>query len=94
LSAWYTREADAIFEGAAFREGVGVVAEGGQEVKEERLSFAFFVAFKVGGEMGEIAQGSFERGHAGNEWHALREKSRRKERFLLEHSRRFRTAEP
>ena len=49
-------EADAVFEGGAFGQGVGVVAEGGEQVKEEGLGFALFVALELGGELGEVAQ--------------------------------------
>ena len=56
-------EADAVFEGGAFRQGVGVVAEGCEQVEEEGLGFALFVALELGGEIGEVPQGLFERGH-------------------------------
>ena len=56
-------EADAVFEGRALRQGVGVVAEGGEEVKEKGLGFALLVALEPGGELGEVAQGLFERGY-------------------------------
>ena len=56
-------EADAVFEGGAFRQGVGVVAEGGEQVEEEGLGFALFVALEFGGELGEVAQSLFERSH-------------------------------
>jgi len=39
------------------------VAEGGEEMEKESLGFALFVAFKVGGKLGEVAQGFFQRGH-------------------------------
>ena len=52
-------EADAVFEGGALRQGVGVVAEGGKQVEEEGLGFALFVALELGGELGEIPQGLF-----------------------------------
>ena len=58
-------EADAVLEGAAFGKRVGIVAEGFEQVEEKGLGFAFFVAFKVGGELGEVLQGSFERSHSG-----------------------------
>ena len=53
------READAVFEGGAFGQGVGVMAEGGQQVKEEGLGFALFVALEFGGKLGEIPQTFF-----------------------------------
>ena len=56
-------EADAVFEGGALRQGVGVVAEGGEQVEEEGLGFALFVALELGGELGEVAQGLFQRSH-------------------------------
>ena len=52
-------EADAVFEGGALRQGVGVVAEGGEQVEEEGLGFALFVALEFGGELGEVPQGFF-----------------------------------
>jgi len=39
------------------------VAEGFEEVKQEGLSLAFFVALEFGGKLGEGLQGLFERGH-------------------------------
>ena len=57
------REVDAVFEGRAFRERVRVVAEGGEEVEEEGLGFALFVASQFGGELREVVQGLFKRGH-------------------------------
>jgi hypothetical protein len=57
------RETDAVFEGGFLWEGAGVVAEGGQQVKEKGLGFAFFVALEFGGKLGEIPQTFFERGH-------------------------------
>jgi len=54
------READAVFEGGALRQGVGVVAEGGQQVEEEGLGLALFVALEFGGELGEIRQSLFQ----------------------------------
>ena len=56
-------EADAVFEGGALGEGVGVVAEGGEEMKEEGLGFAFFVTAELGGEIGKGLEGFVERGH-------------------------------
>ena len=56
-------ESDSVFEGAAFRERVGVVPEGGEEMEKESLGFALFVAFKVGGKLGEVAKSFFERRH-------------------------------
>ena len=41
----------------------GVVAEGGEQVEEEGLGLALFVALELGGELGEVAQGLFLRGH-------------------------------
>ena len=57
------READAVFEGGALRQGVGVVAEGGEQVKEEGLGLALFVALELGGELGEVVQGLFLGSH-------------------------------
>jgi len=54
--------AEGVFEGGAFRQGVGAVGEGGEQVKAKRPGFALFVALGIG-ESGEIAQGLFERGH-------------------------------
>jgi hypothetical protein len=54
------READAVFEGGTLGQGVGVVAEGGKQVEEEGLGFAFLVAFEFGGELGEIPHSFFE----------------------------------
>jgi hypothetical protein len=48
---------------AACQSKALVVAEGSEEVKEEGPGFAFFVALEFGGELGEIAQALFERGH-------------------------------
>jgi len=39
------------------------MAEGGQQVEEERLGLALFVALELGGELGEVAQGLFQRSH-------------------------------
>ena len=44
-----------LLRGGAFRQGVGVVAEGGQQVKEEGLGFALLVAPELGGKQSEIA---------------------------------------
>ena len=54
-----TGEADAVFEGGALRQGVGVVAEGGEEVEEKGLGFALFVALELGSKLGEIPQSFF-----------------------------------
>ena len=54
------RDAHAVFEGGALRQGVGVVAEGGQQVKEEGLGFALLVALELGGKLGELPQSFFE----------------------------------
>ena len=43
-------KADAIFERGTFRQGVGVVVEGFEQMEQERLRLAFFVAFEFGGE--------------------------------------------
>ena len=52
-------KADAVFEGATLREGVGVVAEGFKEMEEERLGFALFIALEFGGKGGELVEGAF-----------------------------------
>jgi hypothetical protein len=54
---------DAILEGRTFRERIGVVPEGFQQMEEKRLCLAFFVAFELGGERGEIVESAFLRGH-------------------------------
>ena len=56
----FSGKADAVFEGGAFRQGIGVVAEGGKQVKEEGLCFALFVALELGSKLGEIPQAFFE----------------------------------
>ena len=53
------RDADPILEGGAFGEGVGVVAEGFEEMEQKRLGFALFVAFKMGGKFSEVVEGAF-----------------------------------
>jgi hypothetical protein len=59
-------KADAVFEGGALGQGVDVVAEGGQQVEEEGLSLALFIALELGSELGEgvqrFLQGSHWRG--------------------------------
>ena len=55
--------ADAVFEGGALGQGVGVVPEGGEQVQEKDLGFALFVALELGGKLGELAEGLFLRGH-------------------------------
>jgi hypothetical protein len=54
------REVDAVFEGGTLRQGVGVVAEGRKQVKEEGLGFALFVALELGSKLGEIPQTFFQ----------------------------------
>ena len=56
----FTGEADAVFEGRAFRQGVGVVAEAGKQVEEEGLGLALFVALELGCKLGELPQTFFE----------------------------------
>ncbi len=46
-----------------FRERVGIVPEGFQQMEEKRLRLAFFVAFEFGGERGEIMESAFLRCH-------------------------------
>ena len=58
-------EADAVFEGGTFGQGIGVVAEGFEQVEEEGLGFAFLVAVEFGGELGEGEEGYFEGGQNG-----------------------------
>jgi hypothetical protein len=53
-------EADPVFEGRAFRQGVRLVAERGQQVKEEGLGFALLVALELGGKLGELPQTFFQ----------------------------------
>ncbi len=49
--------------------GVDITREGFEEVKEEGLSLAFFVALEFGGKLGEGLQGLFERSHpVGEGW--------------------------
>lgn len=50
-----------------FRERVGIVPEGFQQMEEKRLRLAFFAAFECGGERGEIVESAFLRGHPGPE---------------------------
>ena len=57
------READAVFEGGAFGQRIGVVPEGGEQMQEKDLGFALFVALELRGELSELLQGFFERGH-------------------------------
>ena len=45
---------DAILKARPFRQRVGVVAESFEQMKKKRLSFAFFVTFKIGGKVGEV----------------------------------------
>ena len=47
---------DAILEGAAFGEGVGVVAEGFEQMQKEGLRVAFLVAFEFGSEFGALVK--------------------------------------
>ena len=53
-------EANAVFENATFGQGVGVVSEGFEQMEEESLGFAFFVAFEFGGELSEGLEGLFQ----------------------------------
>ena len=49
-------KADAIFESGVFRKGVGVVAEGFEQMEEEGLRLAFLVALEIGSEFGELVE--------------------------------------
>jgi hypothetical protein len=49
-------ETDAIFEGATFGKGVGVVAEGFEQMQKEGLRVALLVAFEFGSEFGELLE--------------------------------------
>jgi hypothetical protein len=42
-----------------------------QEIGPESLGFALFVALELGGELGAVAQGLFERGHCGGSRESL-----------------------
>ena len=53
-------DADAVFEGGTLRQGIGVVAEGREEIEEKSLRLALFVALDLGGELGEVSQGLLE----------------------------------
>jgi hypothetical protein len=48
-----------MFKVRAFRQCVGVVVEGFEQMKKKRLGFAFLVAFEFGGEVGEFLKPSF-----------------------------------
>ena len=52
-------KADAVFKGGIFRQRVGVVIEGFEQMEKERLRLAFFIAFEFGGERGELVEGLF-----------------------------------
>lgn len=54
-----TGEADAIVERGAFRQRVGVMAEGFEEVEQKRLRLAFLVALELGGKLSELMKGAF-----------------------------------
>jgi len=63
LWAGLAGETDAVFEGATFGQGGGIVSECFEKVEEEGLGFAFFVAFEFGGELSESVERLFLRGH-------------------------------
>ncbi len=65
LWAGLAGETDAVFEGATFGQGGGIVSECFEKVEEEGLGFAFFVAFGFGGELSESLERLFLRGHWG-----------------------------
>jgi hypothetical protein len=48
-----TWEADVVFGGGALGQRVGIVAEGSQQMEEERLGFALLVSLELGGELGQ-----------------------------------------
>ncbi len=52
-------KADAIFERGAFRQGIGVVIEGFEQMEKKRLGFAFFVTFEFGSKVGEVLKSPF-----------------------------------
>ena len=54
------REANAVFERGALGQGVGVVAERGEQVEEKGLRFALLVASELGCKLGEIPQAFLE----------------------------------
>jgi len=52
----FAGKADAVLEPGIFGKGVGVVAEGFEQMEQERLPVAFLAAFEGGGELGELLQ--------------------------------------
>jgi hypothetical protein len=55
-----TSKSPAVFENATFGQGVGLVFECFQEMEQESLGLAFFVALEFGGELSEGLEALFQ----------------------------------